>query len=88
MKKDRIGSAYNPRCPYCGGPARCACCGQTCREVGGLTDEGLCAGCSAKKAATERKKEITDEFWPYLFIAKKGKEKKDGRGSQTKKSDR
>jgi len=36
-------------CMYCGGPRACRVCGMTCRDAGGLTDEGLCAGCSVKK---------------------------------------
>lgn len=36
-------------CPYCGGPAKCKECGRTCADVGGLTDEGLCAGCAVIK---------------------------------------
>lgn len=34
------------QCMYCGGPTACAVCGRTCVEVGGLTAEGLCAGCA------------------------------------------
>ena len=47
-KIDRVGTPDDPRCPYCGGPARCSVCGLTCQEVGGLTKEGLCAGCATK----------------------------------------
>lgn len=39
-------------CPYCGGPARCRACKRTCAEVGGLTEEGLCAGCAMGKNET------------------------------------
>jgi len=41
-------------CPYCGGPDRCANCGRTCSEVGGLTPEGLCAGCAVKESQKQR----------------------------------
>ena len=34
------------KCQFCGGPATCSHCRRTCAEVGGLTPEGLCAGCA------------------------------------------
>jgi len=36
------------QCMYCGGPVACKVCGITCWEAGGLTDEGLCAGCAVR----------------------------------------
>ncbi len=44
-------------CPYCGGPARCANCGRTCTEAGGLTPNGLCAGCAVKASQQRREAE-------------------------------
>ena len=35
-------------CPYCEGAPVCKGCGITCQEAGGLTEEGLCAGCAVK----------------------------------------
>jgi len=36
-------------CPYCGGAAKCVKCGITCKDAGGLTEDGLCAKCATQK---------------------------------------
>ena len=48
MNADYTKVYEGAKCPYCKGPLRCKDCGITCRDAGGLTETGQCAGCSAK----------------------------------------
>ena len=48
-------------CPYCGGPTKCKKCGITCADAGGLTEEGLCAGCSVNYPEGIKGCEINNE---------------------------
>ena len=43
------------KCMYCGGPTACKVCGITCEEAGGLTEDGLCAGCASALIPDDRR---------------------------------
>jgi len=69
MKKiDRVGTVETPHCPYCGGPARCAACGQTCSEAGGLTENELCVGCATNKKGGKNMKKCNHNYTAILTI--------------------
>jgi len=49
------------KCPYCGGPSRCPKCDITCKDAGGLLEDGLCVSCWLKLPVDARAASINKQ---------------------------